>query len=182
MSALPPYSGPMPRCVKCGHMEADTQYVAGEQIATYEGRVVRGNVGGDELERSCRRCHYTWREAPADAGVVPLETQVEVLTTLLKEELVSLWGDLDEAIHHAASPSSWSIRCYSLADRIQVITHAVGPVDPDQVRVTRLLDDTYDRLHGMWGVTPPAWDRDKTQAWWDEYQKAQRVTLTAVTG
>lgn len=104
-------------------------------------------------------------------------TEVDVLRTTLRDELENLWGDLNGAMNRAAN-GQWSIECDHLASRIGTISHVVGPVDPGSVQMPLLLNGTFDRLHSEWGIRPLAWDRDATQALWDEY--TQRATLRSV--
>lgn len=52
MGDLPPYSGPMPTCAKCGNFEARTVYYHETFCAEDEYH-----------ERMCRRCGYIWYEA-----------------------------------------------------------------------------------------------------------------------
>ncbi|MFI8962092.1 hypothetical protein ACIGO8_08245 [Streptomyces sp. NPDC053493] len=51
MSVLPPFSGPNPRCIKCGNRGAYTHYV---------------NQFPQHLRRECDRCSYPWREATVE--------------------------------------------------------------------------------------------------------------------
>lgn len=63
---LPPFTGDQAVCTKCGHEGAHTNY-------EYEGlgRTGEGTPAtryGERLDRSCRRCGYTWPEATQDSG------------------------------------------------------------------------------------------------------------------
>lgn len=55
MSDLPPYSGPMPTCQKCGTADARTVYYAED----WDER-------GEYHERTCNRCGFIWYEAVLD--------------------------------------------------------------------------------------------------------------------
>lgn len=73
--ALPPYSGPIPTCPKCGlsgnqrgeHPEtARTRYV--EPIEGEQVTLTRTEDGAPEyLTRTCVRCGYSWAERCVDA-------------------------------------------------------------------------------------------------------------------
>lgn len=70
---LPAYTGPMGTCVKCGTNEADTTYLSAGICAHgddgYNETVTShgGDLGGERLHRTCRRCGYQWDEACKDA-------------------------------------------------------------------------------------------------------------------
>lgn len=53
MSDLPPYSGPMSTCQKCGHFDARTVY--------YDDGYA--SMPDEYHERMCNRCGFIWYEA-----------------------------------------------------------------------------------------------------------------------
>lgn len=110
---------------------------------------------------------------------VDLETQVQILTTVLAEELVHLWDDLSLAIRHALN-GKWSIQCDDLSERIATITHVVGPTDPDSIQMPLLLDGTYDRIHQANGIVSPTWDRARIESMWNNYLNDQGGTVTPI--
>lgn len=55
MSDLPPYSGPMPGCKKCGNFDARTVYYDESWGSSVEYH-----------ERMCKRCGFIWYEAVLD--------------------------------------------------------------------------------------------------------------------
>ena len=58
MSELPPYSGPLALCIKCGTRDASTAYRLlrqGDQLPPHEYH-----------QRICKRCGFIWNEAVLD--------------------------------------------------------------------------------------------------------------------
>ena len=58
-AALPAFTGPDSRCIKCGARAAATTYRAANEHA---GTLLRV----EHLERQCTRCSYRWPEATID--------------------------------------------------------------------------------------------------------------------
>lgn len=61
--ALPPYSGHMPACKKCGHFGADTEYLPTGMCLHLAGERHENSEINERLHRTCQRCGYTWDEA-----------------------------------------------------------------------------------------------------------------------
>ncbi len=85
---------------------------------------------------------------------------VDRLTEAAREELTSLWHDLDEARMHAYS-GGWSMKCDSLVERIRSLTLLVGPTPWEQIQIPLLEDGVYQRVHAEMGVEvqPPDMQR-----------------------
>lgn len=74
MTALPDYSGPMPRCIKCGGVQADTEWHPHTYALSPWGQITHTPMLADTGEpgwllRRCSRCRYQWAEATEDARV-----------------------------------------------------------------------------------------------------------------
>jgi hypothetical protein len=64
MATYPPFSTE-PRCPKCGHDDISTTYLRKGQGFGY----TEPGYGEEErLRRGCRRCSYSWCEAPIDSA------------------------------------------------------------------------------------------------------------------
>ena len=61
MSDLPLYSGPMPKCIKCGAHDANTEYR--RALTVLDSRHIDWGPEIEHLRRQCRRCGYAWPEA-----------------------------------------------------------------------------------------------------------------------
>ena len=66
--ALPPFSGDVPTCAKCGHKGASTLYLAHGRCL-HNGTAVIGLYPNERLHRECGRCGYQWDEALAAVSV-----------------------------------------------------------------------------------------------------------------
>lgn len=62
---LPPFSGVIPRCVKCGNLGATTKYLAFGRCLHGSDRAFAGYEPNERLHRECGRCGYAWDEALA---------------------------------------------------------------------------------------------------------------------
>lgn len=74
MTALPPYSGPLSSCQKCGNGQADTQWQPSTAELSAYGHLLDRRALADTGEpgwllRTCTRCGYQWAEATQDASV-----------------------------------------------------------------------------------------------------------------
>lgn len=106
-----------------------------------------------------------------------LETQLDILTTILVEEQESLWGDLAEARNRSlARPGALSIAEEGIIERIGVIAAAVGPTDPGSVHTRLVLDGVYEKALAKFDVEVPDFDRDSIQATYDAHM-ARRALL-----
>ena len=76
---------------------------------------------------------------------------VERLTGACREELVYLWGDLDEA-RRDAHEGQWSMGCDSLVERIKALTSLVGATPWEQVQIPLVEDGVYQRVHRELGI------------------------------
>jgi hypothetical protein len=69
------------------------------------------------------------------------------LRRALESELAELWADLDHAQQDAIN-GAWSIGCERLANRIEIVTHALGaPIDWKQVQHRILMNGLYELLN-----------------------------------
>lgn len=102
--------------------------------------------------------------------------RTQQLEEALRDELASLWGDLERAVREALN-GVWSIQCDGLAARIQTITELVGPTSPEQISYGLLLEgvDTYERLHAEIGVHIDRDELDRCRAAAEDYY-AKQVT------
>lgn len=62
MTDLPPFSGDHPRCSKCAHRGAATEWRPYIRAVVSYGNVLEPAVN-EHLRRSCLRCGYRWSEA-----------------------------------------------------------------------------------------------------------------------
>lgn len=69
----------------------------------------------------------------------------EGLVAAVRDELVNLWADLEEAVRMAAN-GSWSGGCERLKDRIKALSDLVGPVSWRDISIPFLLSDTYRQV------------------------------------
>ncbi|MEV0444355.1 hypothetical protein AB0I84_03395 [Streptomyces spectabilis] len=97
-----------------------------------------------------------------------MSSELETLRDAIRGELDSLWCDLatarDEALH-----GQWSIRCYSLTDRIKRLTKLAGPTPWRSVELSPLEDGISQRVHAELGVEAPV-DMEavvQSRAWLD---------------
>lgn len=181
---LPKFSGACARCPKCLATATGAAYMT-TGTCSHRGdgeSVIIDTVGGTpnpRMHRTCRNCGYQWDEQAADADEMPLEDRYALAMTALEEELVNLWNDYHQAAGRSlARPGLLSIEQETLRARIGMLTHIVGPADPEKLQTPLLLDGTYDKVHEHIGVEPLPWDRDEMQKWWDDYQARQRETVT----
>ncbi|MGW7350920.1 hypothetical protein [Streptomyces sp. NPDC054784] len=83
-----------------------------------------------------------------------MTVDAERLEAAAREELVCLWGDLDEARRRALN-GVWSMGCDGLVERIKRLTVLVGPTPWDEIQLPLLEDGVYQRLHAELGVEAP---------------------------
>lgn len=69
-TVLPPYSGEDPKCIKCGHEGAATEYRAYGQCI-HPTSEQRGLEPNERLHRTCSNCDYAWDEAVIEPSVIP---------------------------------------------------------------------------------------------------------------
>lgn len=81
-------------------------------------------------------------------------TDTAKLLDVAREELSSLWRDLDDA-RHRAYRGQWSMGCDSLVERIKALTPLVGPTPWDEVQIPLLEDGIYQRVHAELGIEAP---------------------------
>lgn len=81
-------------------------------------------------------------------------SELETLREAIREELDSLWSDLD-ATRNDALRGRWSIRCNDLTDRIKKLTLLVGPTPWRNVELSLLEDGVYQHVHAELGVEAP---------------------------
>lgn len=101
-----------------------------------------------------------------------IETERERhLEAAIREELVCLWSDLDQARRSAAVPldpsderRGWSICMLNVADRIGDLTRLVGPSNWEEVSVDLLLEGWWDVVHERAGIPAPWFDRARARA------------------
>ena len=77
--------------------------------------------------------------------------RLALLEDAVRDELVSLWADLDTAIRHAVD-GQWSMQCDWVTDRIKQLTQLVGPTPWEQVQISLLEGGIYQRIHAELGV------------------------------
>lgn len=94
----------------------------------------------------------------------------------IREELVCLWGDLDEA-RRAAFNGTWSIRCANLADRIHALTRIVGPVPWGETSFDLVLAGVYEGVHAEIGVRVEV-PMDEVRSQHERYQADLRRSLS----
>ena len=83
----------------------------------------------------------------------------ERLRGLLREELVSLWTDLEQAIRRAHN-GQWSMECDWFLDRIKTLTQQVGAAPWGLLPITLLESGLYQRIHAELGIDAPV-DMDR---------------------
>lgn len=69
--SLPPYSGESPTCPKCGHVGANTVYMAWNAcVPGTNGHhiLVQSTAMNERLHRQCWNCEYQWDEALAQGS------------------------------------------------------------------------------------------------------------------
>ncbi|MFD6656895.1 hypothetical protein ACFWEB_17345 [Streptomyces parvus] len=76
------------------------------------------------------------------------------LLDVAREELSSLWRDLDAA-RRRAYRDQWSMECDSLVERIKALTPLVGHTPWDEVQIPLLEDGIYQRVHAELGIDAP---------------------------
>jgi hypothetical protein len=85
--------------------------------------------------------------------------EVERLRGLLREELVHVWTDLEQAIRRAHD-GQWSMECDWFLDRIKTLTQQVGPARWEELPITLLESGLYQRTHAELGIDAPV-DMDR---------------------
>ncbi len=81
-------------------------------------------------------------------------TDAAKLFDVAREELSSLWRDLDAA-RRRAYRDQWSMECDSLVERIKALTPLVGHTPWDEVQIPLLEDGIYQRVHAELGIEAP---------------------------
>ncbi|MBQ1118459.1 hypothetical protein [Streptomyces sp. C3-3] len=81
-------------------------------------------------------------------------TDAAKLFDVAREELSSLWRDLDAA-RRRAYRDQWSMDCDSLVERIKALTPLVGHTPWDEVQIPLLEDGIYQRVHAELGIEAP---------------------------
>lgn len=81
-------------------------------------------------------------------------TDTAKLLNVAREELYSLWCDLDAA-RRRAYHDQWSMDCDSLVERIKALTPLVGHTPWEEVQIPLLEDGIYQRVHAELGVDAP---------------------------
>ncbi|MEK2474017.1 hypothetical protein [Streptomyces noursei] len=80
--------------------------------------------------------------------------ELETLRAAIRDELESLWDDLDTA-RSSALNGHWSTTCDFLVDRIKKLTSLVGPTSWRSIQLPLLEDGIYQRVHRELGVDAP---------------------------
>lgn len=101
-----------------------------------------------------------------------MTAQPDELIATLREELVDLWSDFNDAVNFNMvrnldplnEGSGWSIRMCGLADRIASITLLVGSPSWENIQVDLLLNGWWDAVHAARGLDVPPFDRERAQA------------------
>ncbi|MFG3046258.1 hypothetical protein ACGFZR_15180 [Streptomyces sp. NPDC048241] len=75
----------------------------------------------------------------------------EKLEAVAREELVCLWGDLNEARMYAIN-GKWSIKCDQLEERIKDLTRLIGPIPWEEIQLSLLELGIYQRVHAELGI------------------------------
>lgn len=78
-------------------------------------------------------------------------SELETLREAVREELDSLWSDLNIARRDAIN-GVWSIRCDGLVERIKNLTSLVGATPWEQIQIPLLEDGVYQRIHDEVGI------------------------------
>lgn len=94
------------------------------------------------------------------------------LITAIREELVDLWSDFDDAVKFSMvrnldplnERSGWSMKMSGIADRIGALTKLVGPIGWEQVSVDLLLDGWWRVIYERVGLDAPPFDAARAQA------------------
>ncbi len=90
-------------------------------------------------------------------------------------EQVQLWGDLEEA-RRTAIAGAWSIRCESVAYRIQSLALLAGPTPWDEVSVVLLRHGVYARVLTEVGIDVPEIDWDRVARCEERISASARLT------
>ncbi|WP_073448052.1 hypothetical protein [Streptomyces yunnanensis] len=72
--------------------------------------------------------------------------ELETLRAAVRDELESLWDDLDTARRNALN-GHWSMTCDFLVDRIKKLTSLVGPTPWRSIQLPLLEAGNYQRVH-----------------------------------
>lgn len=81
-------------------------------------------------------------------------SELETLRAAVRDELDSLWSDLNNA-RYAAISGKWSMQCDFLVERIKNLTALVGPTPWESIELQLLEDGIYQRVHAEVGVHAP---------------------------
>jgi hypothetical protein len=84
-------------------------------------------------------------EVPVCLEKEPAPVDHEALVTHVRDELVNLWADLEDAVRMAAN-GSWSGGCERLMERIKALSDLVGPASWQDISIPFLLSETYRQV------------------------------------
>lgn len=114
---LPGYSGPYTHCDKCGNRRATTRHRAGD----------------DTLRRRCRRCGFTWSEAPLNLTPdeeLPRDAPATRWAVMVRDDDTDQWTD-----------RRW---CNDLEAAERLYAETAAYRDPDRVRLLRIATTATD--------------------------------------
>jgi hypothetical protein len=115
---------------RCAHCGRKIYYFAGDDSWAEGWCHVKSNL---------RHCDYTHNLAE------PVALERDALVAAVREELVNLWSDLEDAVRMAAN-GSWSGGCERLKDRIKALSDLVGPARWQDISIPFLLSETYRQV------------------------------------
>jgi hypothetical protein len=113
-----------------------------------------------------------WARAVLEAG----EDAPADLAEAARDELVSLWTDLDHAVHYAYR-GGWSMGCEWITRRIVRLSRLAGATPWGQIPIPLLLDGTYQGILTAAGIAfeePGADDMRGMKEWADREAEAVR--------